>query len=325
MRRLLGPLIAVVILIGVGFALGIAFSGTRPSSQSPAVTVLTVPVLITATTDPNATPLVRVITATPPDGVVVLPTGLLVTPESGDSTQEAFVNAPTIDPAAFADAALAQTATALPENCILHTIAEGDTPFAVAEIYGANGFDLMAINGLNDETAASLQIGDVLIVPLPGCPLTAEDVVAQTSLSSVDTTEEVTAEATAEATEDESTAVPTATVRPTLTLPPTAVNAQLEIVRIINPGDITAEGVEIRNNGAAVNLTGWTLKDGDDNTFTFPEQRLFTGGVVTVYTRIGTNTPILLYWGRNEAVWDDGDTVTLEDAAGTVQSSQRVE
>ncbi len=322
MRRLLGPLIAVVILIGVGFALGIAFSGSRPSAQSPAVTVLTVPVLITATTDPNATPLVRVITATPPPGVVVLPTGLLVTPEEGEST--AAVDAPTLDPELFADAALAQTATALPENCILHTVAEGDTPFAIAESYGASGFDLMAINGLTEELAVGLQIGDVLIVPLPGCSLTAEDVAAQSSLASVDATEEATAEVTAESTA-ESTAVPTATVRPTLTLPPTAVNAQLEIVRIINPGDITAEGVEIRNNGAAVNLTGWTLMDGEDNVFTFPEQRLFTGGVVTVYTRIGTNTPILLYWGRNEAVWDEGDTVTLEDAVGTVQSSRRVE
>ena len=322
MRRLLGPLIAVVILIGVGFALGIAFSGSRPSNQSPAVTVLTVPVLITSTTDPNATPLVRVITATPPPGVVVLPTGLIATNEAG-AESTAAVDAPTIDPEIVAaDAALAQTATALPENCILHTVAEGDTPFAIAETYGANGFDLMAVNGLTDETASNLQIGDVLIIPLPGCPLTAEDVAAQSAVAEV--TEEATPEVTAESTED-STTVPTATIRPTLTLPPTAVNAQLEIVRIINPGDITAEGVEIRNNGAAVNLTGWTLSDGDGNTFTFPEQRLFTGGVVTVNTQIGTNTPIVLYWGRSEAVWQVGDTVTLEDAVGTVQSSMRVQ
>lgn len=320
MRRLLGPLIAAVILIGIGAALGIAYSGSRPTTQSPAVTVLTVPVLITATTDPNATPLVRIITATPPDGVVVLPTGLI--PTDLDSTEA--VDAPTIDPQVLgADAALQQTATALPEGCILHTIAEGDTPFAVAETYGASGLDLMAVNGLTDETAVALQIGDVLIVPLPGCSLTAEDVAV--ALSSAEVTEEATPEVTAEVTDDATTPTRTATVRPTLTLPPTAASAQLEIVRVINPGDITAEGVEIRNNGAAVNLTGWILMDSEGNTFTFPEQRLFTGGVVTVYTRIGTNTPILLYWGRNEAVWEQGDTITLEDAVGVVQSSTRVE
>jgi hypothetical protein len=114
-------------------------------------------------------------------------------------------------------------------------------------------------------------------------------------------------------------------VAPTITLPPTAVNAQVEIVRVISAGDITAEGVEIRNLGGVVNLTGWTLTDGDGNSFTFPEQRLFTNGLVTVFTRVGQNTPIALFWGRNEAVWGDaGETATLANADGDAQSTLRL-
>ena len=111
----------------------------------------------------------------------------------------------------------------------------------------------------------------------------------------------------------------------TLTLPPTAINAQVQIVRVLGAGDITSEGVEIRNTGGVVDLTGWTLEDADGNVFTFPEQRLFTNGLVTVYTRRGTNTPIALYWGRSAAVWgEDGDGVTLADADGDVQATLRL-
>jgi hypothetical protein len=78
---------------------------------------------------------------------------------------------------------------------------------------------------------------------------------------------------------------------PTATLPPTATNAQVEIVRVISPGDINAEGVDIRNNGAVVDLTDWQLSNSSGVTYTFPQQRLFTGSVLTVFTRVGTDTP----------------------------------
>jgi murein DD-endopeptidase MepM/ murein hydrolase activator NlpD len=217
-----------------------------------------------------------------------------------------------------ANAALQQTATALPANCILHTLESGDTPFGIAEIYGASGFDVMEINGLNDESATALQIGDVLIVPLEGCSLTRADVAPETT-ADAESAAESTAEATAETTGE------AASARPTLTLPPTAVNAQVEIVSVLNPGDITAEGVEIRNRGGAVDLNGWTLSDGDDNTFTFPAQRVFTNAQITVFTRAGQNTPIALYWGQRAAVFGEpGDIVTLADANGVVQSTYRI-
>lgn len=317
MRRLLVPLLMVIVLVAVGFVLGQAFDagGRSASQQEPILTVVQVPVIVTATIDPNATPLVVIVTATPlPGSIGALPTGILETERPGVQT------APTLDPEILgANAALQQTATALPENCILHTVESGDTPFGIAEIYGANGFALMEVNGLTEELASRLQIGDVLIVPLEGCSLTRADVVG--GETDAETTAEAAAEGTAEVTVD-----PQATVRPTLTLPPTAVNAQVEIIGVVNPGDITAEGVEIRNRGGAVDLNGWTLSDGDGNTFTFPAQRVFTNAQITVYTRSGTNTPIALYWGQRAAVFGEpGDVVTLADARGVVQSTFRLE
>jgi len=322
MRRLFLPLIALVLLIAIGFALGVVYSGQNAApSQSVAPQVVTVPIIITATRDLNATEVVRVVTATPlPGSVGPLPTGIL---ETEGAT---VVSVSTLDPELLgADAALQETVTSLPENCIPYAIQDGDTPFGIAETYGVSGFDIMEINGLTDETATQLQIGDVLIVPLEGCPLTAADIVG---VQSVDGTEEVTEEATEEATAEsteEITSTPSPTVIPTMTLPPTAVNAQIEIVRVISAGDITAEGVEIRNLGGVVNMTGWTLTDSEGSTFTFPEQRLFTNGMVTVYTRVGQNTPIALFWGQSEAVWgDEGDAIVLANADGEAQASLRL-
>lgn len=311
MRRVLVLFAVMLLAAGCGLV-----PGDSSGQPGPVVTVIQVPVIVTATTDPNATPLVIVVTATPlPGSVGALPTGILETDAPGRQA-----TAPTLDPAVLgANAALQQTATALPENCILHTLEAGDTPFGIAEIYGANGFALMEINGLTEQAATNLQIGDVLIVPLEGCSLTRADIApADTGEAQSEETE-----AADETTEPEAT---TEAAPPTLTLAPTAVNAQVEIVNVLNPGDITAEGVEIRNRGGAVDLNGWTLTDGDGNTFTFPAQRVFTNAQITVFTRSGQNTPIALYWGQRAAVFGEpGDVVTLADANGVVQSTFRIE
>lgn len=328
MRRLLVPLIITVILVGVGFVLGITYSGSGATPESASIPQLvTVQLVVTATVDANATVPVRIITATPPPGSIgALPTGILQETDDVvvDSTRAA---APTLDPVLLgADSALQETVSALPEDCILHTITEGDTPFAIAEVYGVSGFDLMEVNGLDDEAASRLQIGDVLIVPLEGCSLTAADLAAsQPDDEEVsDATEE--AESTAETTAEAAGISLSPTVRPTITLPPTAVNAQVEIVQVIGAGDVTAEAVEIRNTGGVVDMTGWTLSDSEGNVYTFPEQRLFTNGSVTVYTRRGTDTPIARFWGRSDAVWGDaGESVTLTDSRGDAQSVLRLE
>jgi hypothetical protein len=268
-----------------------------------------VEILITTTPDPNATVPVKIITTTPlPGQVLGIPTDIL--------SQAASTPAPsqTFDATALgADPDLQGTVTALPENCILHAVEAGDTPFAIAELYGADGFALLAVNGLTEETAAFLQIGEVLIVPLEGCPLQPQEAPAgaATALPNAEDTEE-----------PEDTRTPTVT--PTITLVPTAINAQVDIVQVIKAGDVTSEGIEIRNNGPVVDLSDWTLSDAEGNVYVFPERRLFTGGQLTVYTRVGEDTAIAHYWGRTEAIWDPSDVVTLADEDGRVQATLRL-
>ena len=115
------------------------------------------------------------------------------------------------------------------------------------------------------------------------------------------------------------TPMPTST--PTATLPPTAINAQVAITRIIDAGNITAEGAEIRNNGPVIDLSGWTLRDAEGNAYIFPNGlQLYQGGSLTVFTRVGDDTPIALYWDRQQAAYTSGEAVTLADREGRAQS-----
>ncbi len=306
-------IINIIVTLVVVFV-GISVFNSRSGSSATNQIVITVPILITATKDPNATEGFRIITATPlpgTPGVVSLPTDLL------DDIGGTIASAPTINPELIqGSSALQQTATSLPPNCILHTVVEGDTPFGIAEQYGSDGALLMEVNGMTDESAGLMQIGDVLIVPLEGCSLSAPPA----------TTDEPTAGPSATpgpsgVPSDTATLSPTPSQTFTATLPPTATNAQVEIVRVLSPGDINAEGVDVRNNGAVVDLTGWTLSTAAGEAYTFPQQRLFTGSVLTVYTRVGSDTPTAKFWGRDTALWSSGATLTLTDADGDVQST----
>ncbi|HVU13703.1 MAG TPA: lamin tail domain-containing protein [Phototrophicaceae bacterium] len=314
-------IINVIVTLVVVFV-AVSFINSQNASQPTNRVVITVPVLITATQNPNQTEQVRIITASPAPGtpgVVQLPTGLI---DDFGGTFEAA----TSDLSAIAgDSSLQETATSLPPHCILYTIKDGDTPYGIATEYNIDGDQLLAVNGLDQQSASFLQIGQVLIVPLPGCDLAAVTPQA-TAVPPTDTPTEgpsptntsspVPASQTASP-----TVKPTASSTPTQTLPATATNAQVEIVRVISPGDINAEGVDIRNNGAVVDLTGWKLSNASGTSYTFPQQRLFTGSVLTVYTRVGTDTPTAKFWGLDKALWSSGATLTLTDASGKVQST----
>jgi hypothetical protein len=76
--------------------------------------------------------------------------------------------------------------------------------------------------------------------------------------------------------------------------------------------------------GSVVNLQGWTLSNERGETFRFPEFRMQQGSLVRIYSRQGQNTPAALYWSRETPAWNEGDTVTLTDAAGQVQATFRV-
>jgi hypothetical protein len=198
----------------------------------------------------------------------------------------------TLDPTVLAESGdlLASTVTALPPNCVLHALKEGEFPGSVAEQYNVSVFDLLSVNGLTEESMIFLQIGQVLIIPLESCALVAP---------------------------------PTRTPLPTL--PPTAVNSRMQIVTVENPGDVTAECVVIRNNGATVDLNNWSVRDSQGSRYTFQGQFLvFERGEVRLCSGVGGETPIRRQWGQQSAVWESGDTVVLSDGQGNAQATYSV-
>jgi endonuclease YncB( thermonuclease family) len=83
------------------------------------------------------------------------------------------------------------------------------------------------------------------------------------------------------------------------------------------------EYVELTNTGSAdQEMTGWTLENGDGDTYSFPSGFTLTAsGTVRVNTGSGTDsgTDGDLYWGASTFRWDnDEDTATLYDDQGSL-------
>ncbi|MGQ9907573.1 MAG: lamin tail domain-containing protein [Candidatus Flexifilum sp.] len=332
----------------------IAFNALNANQPQPTerLVPVTIPILVTATTDPLYTPPVIIITATPQPGTVILPTGLVDAAAAVDRTP---VPIATIDPTLIGSSpSLAGTVTALPTNCIPYTLQAGDTPYGIALQYGADLQAILAVNGLTEESAAFLQIGQVLIVPLEGCELSAQ-AVAQTQTATLLPPPTLTPSAsppspTFTATPPPTTAPsftplptetptvtltpsqpPTATLTPTpsntptITLPPTAANAQVTIQSVRGVGDITGEEITLFNPGQTIEITGWRLVDGQNNTYTFTtERRLFSSGTLLIRTGRGQDTAAIVFWNRDQAVLESGDTLTLYDRDGRAQATFRV-
>ena len=88
--------------------------------------------------------------------------------------------------------------------------------------------------------------------------------------------------------------------------------------------DFEQEFVYLENIGGVAVMAGWSLYDGEGNTFTFPGFTLYRGGGVNVYTRAGSNSVINLYWGMDEPLWTPGKAITLLDDKGEVHSTFQV-
>jgi len=318
------------ILLNVIISAGVAFTVMQfaPPVQDGTVRerLVTFEVVITATRDPNANTQFVVVTATPGPGQAqqfTIPDDV----REGEIAQ-AVTPVPTLDSGLLDEEGNPiDAARALPAGCIEYTVAEGDSVAAIAIEYDIGMNTMMLVNGLDEDSARGLQIGDILIVPLEGCPVEQFIPESVPSAENDSETNDETGSGGAPTPNAVSTATATRspTPRPTVTLAPTAVNAQLE-VEITGAGDITSESVTITNPSNTVDISGWTLSDGDGNVFTFPQdRRLFSQGTITVATRSGTNTAILLFWGRDQAVFAElGDVVTLSDTNGVVQANVRL-
>src|SRR5574341_452455 len=187
---------------------------------------------------------------------------------------------------------------------ITHFVASGETLGAIARQYGLTPDDLTAMNQSLDPNFDPdfLSVGQAIVIPVCGIPTGTP--IPPPTLTSVPT---------------RSVPSPIATASQ---LPAGTVSVQIE--RVVNPGDITREAVEIINIGTPVDLEGWSLTAGGREEFIFPAFRLFTGGGVTVHSGAGQNSPIDLYWGLTSAIWQAGVTAFLYDADGNLQDEYDV-
>ena len=100
---------------------------------------------------------------------------------------------------------------------------------------------------------------------------------------------------------------------------------QADIASVSGAGALASESVVILNNGeAALLLNGWTLKDSQGSTYTFPQLTLYPGGTVQVFSRPGTDTAADLYWGRSAPVWESGELAALYDTQNIARAFYRV-
>lgn len=78
--------------------------------------------------------------------------------------------------------------------------------------------------------------------------------------------------------------------------------------------DLNLECISLKNAGdVLVDLSGWTLSDEGNATFTFPEGFVLpAGGLVTVHTGCGEDSAEALHWRSEKPIWDDtSDRATL--------------
>lgn len=87
--------------------------------------------------------------------------------------------------------------------------------------------------------------------------------------------------------------------------------------------NLNEEWVEISNlGGVDEDLTGWTLEDAQNHTYTFKSFVLNAGAKVKLHTGKGDDSGEDLYWNKNTPVWNNsGDVATLLDASENIIAS----
>lgn len=99
----------------------------------------------------------------------------------------------------------------------------------------------------------------------------------------------------------------------------------IQIVNVTGAGDLQSEEAVIRNFGETVNLSGWSLSDSDGNVFTFPEdRRVFSDAPLSIISRDGQDSPVIIHWGLDSAIYESGETLILRDDAGDVISTYQI-
>lgn len=117
------------------------------------------------------------------------------------------------------------------------------------------------------------------------------------------------------------TSTPTPTIDSTPLPTPTKVSPTgIRVVTVSEEGDaLNDEYIVIKNTGDnLLDLSGWSVKDGDGHVHTFQDGvTLEVGMTLTLYSGQGSQQPARRYWWADEMVWDDdGETITIFDDTG---------
>jgi micrococcal nuclease len=89
--------------------------------------------------------------------------------------------------------------------------------------------------------------------------------------------------------------------------------------------NLNNEYITITNTGPnSLDLSGWTVTDTAGHTYSFPEGKTIAPDEsVTLHTGSGDNTEYDLYWGKSQAIWNNGgDTISVEGADGGIVVSR---
>jgi hypothetical protein len=113
-------------------------------------------------------------------------------------------------------------------------------------------------------------------------------------------------------------AIPPSIATPLTPITPAALPSNTLQVVVLGAGKLENERVVLQYNGPlSLDLSGWRIKDEDGFVYVFPNFTLASGGAVQLHTTQGTDTPIDLFWGLPQAIWESGETLMLFDRTGT--------
>jgi hypothetical protein len=117
------------------------------------------------------------------------------------------------------------------------------------------------------------------------------------------------------------TPTPTPTIEGTPLPTPTKVSPTgIRVVEISEEGDsLNDEYIVIKNTGGnLVDLSGWSVKDGDGHVHTFQDGvTLEVGKTLTLYSGQGSQQKSKRYWWADEMVWDDdGERIKIFNEGG---------
>jgi hypothetical protein len=187
---------------------------------------------------------------------------------------------------------------------ITYYVQSGDTLGTIAAAYEIRMADILAVNDIDNPD--QLFVGQKIYIPTGPLPTQAPPMTITPTLTPTLT----------------ATLPATAGPQPSATITAQGEPAGMQIVTVIGAGNLDSERVLLKRSGSGeLALAGWQLTDEDGHVYTFPQLTLYQDGAVNVYTGLGQDTVVDLYWGLSAPVWQSGETVTLYDAQGKVRAS----